>query len=122
MANTTPVANRNGLANAISGAGIVYETVVVTNDIATTAILQKSGYAMGVVHNNSGAALTITWYGSLTANGPFHAIHDQDGVAMTSVIAANDRLQECPYGIAPVPFVAPVGSVASATVGAAFSR
>ena len=122
MAKSYPASKLLTRANSISGAALDYTSVVVTNSAASTAVLPKVGYAFGCVENNTGDALTITWWGQLSATGTAYALKDQDGVAVTSVIAADDTIQELPSAIAGVPFLVPVGSVASATVAIHLER
>jgi hypothetical protein len=122
MANTFPTGTVANKANSISGATLDYPTVLCTNDATTSAKLAKVGYAFGCIENHTGSAVTITWWGSMTAAGTAHALEDQDQAAVQSIFGEDHRLQELPSALAGVPFVVPVSDNATDTVAVHFER
>ena len=122
MANTYPTPKRIGRADAITGAGLYYKDITITNDVDTSAVLHKEGYAMTCIQNDSGAAVTITWYGSCDPAGPFRVLKDEDNADVSNVIAADHVTQEGRTAIASCPHAVPVASVASAVISVYFSR
>lgn len=122
MANTYPTPKRIGRADAITGAGLYYKNITITNDAATSAVLHKEGYAMTCIQNDSGAAVTITWYGSCDSAGPFNVLQGEDAAGSTNVIGANHVTQEGRAFLASCPHLVPVASVDSAVISVYFSR
>lgn len=122
MANTFPTGTVANKANSISGSALDYATVLCTNDEATSAKLAKVGYSHGCVWNNTGSAITITWYGSMTAADAVCVLKDQDGADVKTTIAADDTIQELPVALAGVPFVVPKSDAATDTVAVHFER
>lgn len=122
MANTFPTGTVANKANSISGATLDYATVLCTNDATTSAKLAKVGYAFGCIENHTGSAVTITWWGSMTAAGTAHQLEDQDGEDVTSTFGEDHKIKELPPALAGVPFVVPVSDAATDTVAIHFAR
>ncbi len=79
-----------------------------TTDATTTARILRDGFPMGSVHVPNGSPVTtITWYGTNIAALAGVAGYDQDHVAVTQTVAA-DQICELPTSIACFKFVLPV--------------
>ena len=79
-----------------------------TTDATTTARILRDGFPMGSVHVPNGSPVTtITWYGTNIAALAGVAGYDQDHVAVTQTVAA-DQICELPTSIACFKYVLPV--------------
>lgn len=71
-----------------------------TNDSTTTARILRDGFPMGSVHVPTGSSITsITFYGTNVAGVAAVPGYDQDHVAITLTVAA-DQIVELPSAIA----------------------
>jgi hypothetical protein len=122
MARTFYQRCASGPVSAIHGNYHEFADCALTNDATTTAELDIRGLSHGSVENHTGSAITITWYASMTKGGTAHALKDQDGVAVTSVVAADHTVQELPSALAGVAFAVPVSDAATDTVSFHFER
>jgi hypothetical protein len=117
MARTYPTAVDDNPLSGIRGAGRTYAAAALTADAATSAEMNKNGFAFGSIANESGGSVTITWYGCHAQGGTALALKDQDNVAATQTIA-DANIEELHSACAGVPFVIPV--VASGTPSLSF--
>lgn len=122
MARTFYKRCASGPTNSIMGNYHEFPDCALTNDATTTAELDIRGLTHGTLENNTGSAVTITWYAAMTKGGTAYALKDQDGVAVTSTVAADDTIQELPSALAGVAFAVPVSDGATDTLSFHFER
>ena len=83
-----------------------------TTDSTTTARILRDGFPMGSVHVPTGSTITtITFYGTNVEAVAGVAGYDQDHVAITLTVAA-DQIVELPSSIACFKYVLPVTNAA----------
>ena len=91
-----------GIADAhqIEGVIVHFEDFAVTTDADTTAVMYVGGLIPWRVINETGGAVTLTFYDSRSVNGNEFALVDQDDVAIPSITVGDDESQELPSGMA----------------------
>jgi hypothetical protein len=122
MARTFYHRPAGGKVVSLQGHYYDYTNLALTNDATTTAEIDKRGYSHGCVENDTGSAITITWYGCMTPGGTAHALYDEDGSALTSTITADNQIGALPSAVAGVPFLVPVSNGATDTVSIHLER
>ena len=91
-----------GIADAhqIEGVIVHFEDFAITTDADTTATMYVGGLIPWRVINETGGAVTLTFYDSRSINGNEFALVDQDDVAIPSITVSDDESQELPSGMA----------------------
>ena len=91
-----------GIADAhqIEGVIVHFEDFAVATDADTTAVMYVGGLIPWRVINETGGAVTLTFYDSRSVNGNEFALVDQDDVAIPSITVGDDESQELPSGMA----------------------
>ena len=86
--------------------------VACTSDSTTTARILREGYPLASVHVPNGSSITtITWYGTNNVTLAGVAGYDQDHVAVTQTVAA-DQICEVPSAIGAYKYILPVTNAA----------
>lgn len=83
------------------------KTLTLTDSAATTPGINKMGLVLGTVYNESGGAVTITYYGASTPSGTPLPLYDEDGVPVTQTVG-DDECHQLPQACAGVAVLFPV--------------
>ena len=84
----------------MEGLLVSFDDFAVTTDADTTATMYIGGLIPWRVINETGGAVTLTFYDARSANGNELALVDQDDVAIPSITVGDDESQELPSGMA----------------------
>jgi hypothetical protein len=96
--------------------------LALTDDAATTAVVQMAGGPFGRIRNTSGGAVTITFYDATSAEGTALAVLDEDNVAISDFVVANNSSRKLPEGLAGVEYLILKASAATPTVSLHLER
>lgn len=84
----------------IEGVIVHFQDFAVTTDADTTAVMYVGGLIPWRVINETGGAVTLTFYDARSINGNEFGLVDQDDVAIPSITVGDDESQELPSGMA----------------------
>ena len=96
-------------------------TITLTAAAATTPGINKMGMALGSVYNESGGAVTITYYGASVADGTPLPLFDEDGAAVSQVVG-DDECHALPAACAGVAVLFPVAGAGTPELTFHFER
>jgi len=97
----------------IEGVIVHFQDFAVTTDADTTATMYVGGLIPWRVINETGGAVTLTFYDSRSVSGSEFALVDQDDGAIPSITVGDDESQELPSGMAGCTYLVVKGGAAA---------
>ena len=97
----------------MEGLLVSFDDFSVTTDADTTATMYIGGLIPWRVINETGGAVTLTFYDARSAAGNEFALVDQDDVAIPSITVGDDESQELPSGMAGCMYLVVKGGAAA---------
>jgi hypothetical protein len=97
----------------MEGLLVSFDDFAITTDADTTATMYIGGLIPWRVINETGGAVTLTFYDARSADGNELALVDQDDVAIPSITVGDDESQELPSGMAGCMYLVVKGGAAA---------
>ena len=96
--------------HGIEGQVVHYADFAITDSSDTTVACYLGGLIPWRIINESGGAVTLTFYDALEQDGTALAVQDQDAVAVGTLAVADDESSELPTALAGCTWLVIVGA------------